>query len=108
MKWAWVVRGGWGVWEVEEVGRGGGERGWVVKNVRVGWGGRGMMGFDVEFDVDVGGGERRVEREERRVRFLAWVVWRARFNFLVSASLRRRWRMDSGVGAVGGRGSVRF
>lgn len=49
-----------------------------------------------------------MEREERRVRLLLWVVWRARLSFLVSASLRRSWRVDSGVGAVGGRGRVRF
>lgn len=58
--------------------------------------------------VVVVGGDRRVERWDRRAVLRLWVLRRARLSFRVSRSLRRRRRMDSGVGAVGERGRERF
>jgi len=40
--------------------------------------------------------------------FRVCVVWRAWFSFFVSWRVRRRWRIDSGVGEEGGRGRGRF
>ena len=54
------------------------------------------------------GGERRAERWDIRAVLRLWVLRRARLSLRVSWSLRRRRRMDSGVGAVGDRGSSRF
>ena len=68
------------------------EEGWA-------WGG--------EVAVVVVGGDRRVERWDIRAVLRAWVLRRARLSLRVSWSLRRRRRMDSGVGAVGERGSSR-
>ena len=53
-------------------------------------------------------GKRREEREASRAEFLVWVATSARWRVLVSSSLRRRRRMDSGVGEEGGTGRVRF
>lgn len=44
----------------------------------------------------------------RIAEFCACVVCSAKLSFLVSFNLRRSSRIDSGVGAEGGRGSVRF
>ena len=58
--------------------------------------------------VLVVGGEKRVERWDMRAVLRLWVLRRARLSLRFSWSLRRRRRMDSGVGAVGERGSSRF
>ena len=60
------------------------------------------------WDGLVVGGERRVERCDMRAVLRLWVLRRARLSFRVSWSLRRRSRMDSGLGAVRDRGSSRF
>jgi hypothetical protein len=69
--------------------------GWWVRKERVGLEG-------------VVGGERMEERDERRAVFWERVWRRARFRLLVSRSLVRRARRDSGVGAMAGRERERF
>ena len=51
------------------------------------------------------GGESKVFSWAMRDALRVWVAWSARFNLRVSCSLRRRRRMDSGVGAEGEIGS---
>ena len=55
--------------------------------------------------IDVVGGERREESFITSAAFWLCVDRSAWFSFRVSWSLRRRSRMDSGVGAEGERGS---
>lgn len=62
--------------------------------------------LSVELLVRVG--ESREVSADKIAAFCACVVRRAKLSFLVSCSLRRSPRIDSGVGAAGGRGSVRF
>lgn len=52
--------------------------------------------------------ENREVSADKITAFCACVVRSAKLSFLVSCSLRRSSRIDSGVGAEGGRGSVRF
>lgn len=53
-------------------------------------------------------GENREVSANKIAAFCACVVRSAKLSCLVSCSLRRSSRIDSGVGAEGGRGSVRF
>lgn len=53
-------------------------------------------------------GQSREASAEIIAAFCVCVVRRAKLSFLDSCSLRRSLRTDSGVGAEGGRGSVRF
>lgn len=53
-------------------------------------------------------GEIREVSADKIAAFCACVVRSAKFRCLVSCNLRRSTRIDSGVGAEGGRGSVRF
>lgn len=53
-------------------------------------------------------GENREVSADKIAAFCACVVRSAKLSCLVSCSLRRSTRIDSGVGAEGGRGSVRF
>lgn len=53
-------------------------------------------------------GEIREVSADKIAAFCACVVRSAKLRCLVSCSLRRSTRIDSGVGAEGGRGSVRF
>lgn len=62
--------------------------------------------LSVELLVRVG--ESREVSAEIIAAFCACVVRRAKLSFLVSCSLCRSPRIDSGVGAEGGRGSVKF
>lgn len=64
------------------------------------------VSISVELLVRVG--EIREVSADKIAAFCACVVRSAKLSCLVSCSLRRRTRIDSGVGAEGGRGSVRF
>ena len=106
MKVAFWCRGpsvpSWGV-NVRERGVG---EGWVVKKEREGCG---ALGGGVGLALDKGGegGEKMVwSWFIRRALRWCWVL-RAWFSFRVSWSLRLRRRVDSGVGAVSGRGRWR-
>ncbi len=68
----------------------------------------GVEGLLPTGEVLVEGEESREVSVERRAAFCDCVVRRARLSFFVCWSLRRRSRIDSGVGAVQGTGSVRF
>lgn len=65
---------------------------------------------DVLLSVEllVRGGESREASAVKIAAFSACTVRRAKLSFLVSCSLRRSPRIDSGVGAEGGRVRVRF
>lgn len=64
------------------------------------------VSISVELLVRVG--ENREVSADKIAAFCACVVRSAKLSCLVSWSLRRSTRIDSGVGAEGGRGSVRF
>lgn len=65
---------------------------------------------DVLLSVEllVRAGESREVSADKIAAFCACVVRSAKLSFLVSFSLPRSSRIHSGVGAEGGRGSVRF
>lgn len=99
-----MVRGvGAGIVELKERCKGWAE-GWWVRNERDG-------GCSVGLAEETGaveGGVRRALRLFIKAVFRERVRRRARFSFFVSRILRRRARIDSGVGALGRSGSERF
>lgn len=81
-------------------------RGWAVKKARDGDGVELVVAGIV---LLVGAaGDRRDVKDESREAFCASVDWSALFNLLVSCNCLRSARIDSGVGAVAGSGTVRF
>lgn len=66
-------------------------------------------GFGGEvLEEEEGGGKRRDVRDVRREEFWAWVRRRAELRDFWVCRVRRRARIDSGVGDVWGRGRGRF